>query len=517
MKKLMILLGMTFFATTGYSPIIGCKKPLKLDDTENGIGKDMEILNKISQRAINNFSVYAQNKNTINSTEYQNKFDKLYTMVDKKTESRKLDQMDKDAIDALATLKNGFLAVFNNINNEIYNDYSNYYPDSKPINLLNDSLSYELNFIDMVQLQAILDRPGLETVKAVRLDFHFQFEVKFKLLTTTSDYVIQYVITDNPEEMKVVLNGMIQKISKVIVNFFNQEGIFQIDKTPEFATIYQNFDVNYTASFANLDNIILEKLQSKIKSDSELQKFVKNIKYNSSITLLSLLTSAINNTTNGVNVVRENTASYVWTGKGYQPNKITPENFVKFYRSLVNVFNTGGQNLWLADFHVNLAKIQVAGFPLSGAVMNDGQALKVQVEITEEGLTNKLMEYGRLVVAFYNHFKLESNEHSGVFHLSKEAFTKILNLKTRKYKDVLKILINDFKEANQAKNLPGIDIFTTGNWEKSVHEVSLNETKDTFSLRRRAVWNFDLLFGKNNAVYYTGWTSTLFTLEFTKK
>ncbi|WFG96997.1 hypothetical protein M1771_03060 [Spiroplasma citri] len=57
---------------------------------------------------------------------------------------------------------------------------------------------------------------------------------------------------------------------------------------------------------------------------------------------MSLLTSAINNTTNGVDVVRKNTASYVWTGKEYQPDKITPENFVKFYRALVNVFNTGG-------------------------------------------------------------------------------------------------------------------------------------------------------------------------------
>ncbi|WP_101519215.1 hypothetical protein [Spiroplasma melliferum] len=516
MKKLMSLLGMAFFATAGFSPIMSCKTPLK-DDNNEGVEKDIEILNKISQRAINNFSVYARTKNTINSTEYQNKFDKLYTMVNKETESKKLNQMDEDVKDALATLKNGFIAVFNNICNEIYNDYSNYYPDSKPIELLSDSLNYELTFIDMAQLKTILYRPGLEKVKAVRLDFHFQFKANFKLLSTTSDYVIQYVITDNPEEMKVVLNGMVQKISRVIVNFFNTEGVFQIDKAPEFAKIYQNFDVNYTAGFANLDKIILEKLQRKIESDSELQKFVKNIKYNSSITLLSLLTSAINNTTNGVDVVRENTASYVWTGKGYQPDKITPENFVKFYRALVNVFNTGGQNLRLADFHVNLAKIQVAGFPLSGAVMNDGQALKVQVEITEEGLTNKLMEFGRLVVAFYNHFKLESNEHSGVFHLSEEAFTEILNLKNRKYKDVLKILIDDFKEAYKGKNLPGLDIFTTGNWEKRVHEVSLNKTKDTFSLRRRAVWNFDLLFGTNNAVYYTGWTSTLFTLEFTKK
>lgn len=83
---------------------MSCKTPLK-DDNNNGVGKDIEILNKISQRAINNFSVYARTKNTINSTEYQNKFDKLYTMVNKETESKKLNQMDEYVKNALATLK----------------------------------------------------------------------------------------------------------------------------------------------------------------------------------------------------------------------------------------------------------------------------------------------------------------------------------------------------------------------------------------------------------------------------
>ncbi|WP_241970127.1 hypothetical protein [Spiroplasma poulsonii] len=230
-----------------------------------------------------------------------------------------------------------------------------------------------------------------------------------------------------------------------------------------------------------------------------------------------LLTSAINNSTNGINLVTEKTASYVWAWMGYQPDKITPENFVTFYRSLVNIFNTGHNSLNLVYFNVNLSKMLVAGFPLLGAVMNGGEALKVQVEITKDGLDKKLLEYGKLITAFYKHFRLESNKNSGVWNLSEAAFNKILALPEYKYQKVLRILIDDFKASPEAKGLSGLDIFTTGDWEKRGHDVTLNDTKDTFSLRRGTVWNFDLTFGTNNAVYYTGWTSTLFTLQFTKK
>ncbi|UNF62187.1 hypothetical protein [Spiroplasma poulsonii] len=314
-----------------------------------------------------------------------------------------------------------------------------------------------------------------------------------------------------------VLRGVVEKLSKVIVKFFVKEGTFQIDKTPGFEEIYNDFNVNYTQGFRDLDNIILAKLKKAIAEDSDSANLVGSIKYNDSLTLLTLLTSAINNSTNGVDLVTEKTASYVWAGMGYQPDKITPENFVTFYRSLVNIFNTGHNSLNLAYFNVNLSKMLVAGFPLLGAVMNGGEALKVQVEITKDGLDKKLLEYGKLVTAFYKHFCLESNKNSGVWHLSEAAFNKILALPEYKYQKVLRILIDDFKASPEAKGLSGLDIFTTGDWKKRGHDVTLNDTKDTFSLRRGTVWNFDLTFGTNNAVYYTGWTSTLFTLQFTKK
>ncbi|AOX43785.1 hypothetical protein S100390_v1c04420 [Spiroplasma sp. NBRC 100390] len=517
MKKLLAVLGISAFTVTGASTIVSCHQGNESDDSNTGAAKDAETLNKISQRVSNAFLEYARTKNTIDSKDYQTTFDELYTMVNKDSQSKDLDPTDSKVVAALQILKTSFMATLNNVSQQIINDYSNYYIDTKPIDLSEDSFKYNLNFIDTEELAKLSNNPAVKNIKAVRLDFSFSFRVNFKNLSTTSNYFIQYVITDDPKTMGDVLNGVVSKISKVIVNFFNKQGTFQIDKTPGFEEIYNDFNVNYTQGFADLDNIIFNKLKTAIEQDPDLKDLVESVKYNSSISLLTLLTSAINNSTNGVDVVTEKTASYVWTGMGYQPDKITPENFVKFYRSLVNIFNTGGNNLNLAYFNINLAKIQIAGFPLSGAVMNGGETLKVQVEITKDGLDKKLMEYGKLVTAFYKHFRLESNKNSAVWHLSEDAFNKILALPEYKYQKVLKILIDDFKASDDAKNLSGLDIFNTGDWEKRGHNVTLNDAKDTFSLRRRAVWNFDLIFGTNNAVYYTGWTSTLFTLEFTKK
>ncbi|WP_425380058.1 hypothetical protein [Spiroplasma endosymbiont of Stenodema calcarata] len=517
MKKLLALLGTSVLTLSGVSTIVSCRYEQPEDDSNTGIAKDAEILNKISQQTSKSFLEYARNKNTINSKEYQTTFDELYKMVNKDNPNKELDEIDPKVISALEILKTSFMTIFNNVNWEIKNEYSNYYIDTNPIELFNDSLKYNLNYIDTEQLANISQNPNVKDIKAVRLDFSFNFKVNFKNLSTSSNYLIEYVITDDPKTMKDVLSGIVEKLSKVIVKFFIEQGTFQIDKTPGFKEIYDNFNVNYTEGFSSLDNIILAKLKSVIAEDENLTELIANIKYNSSVSLLTLLTSAINNSTNGVGIVQEKTASYVWTGMGYQPDKIIPENFVAFYRSLVNIFNTGNNNLNLAYFNVNLSKIQVAGFPLSGAVMNGGEALKVQVEITKDGLDKKLMEYGKLVTAFYKHFRLESNKNSGVFHLTEKAFNQILALPEYKYQKVLKILIDDFKESDDAKNLGGLNIFTTGDWEKRGHNVTLNSAKDTFSLRRRAVWNFDLIFGTDNAVYYTGWTSTLFTLEFTKK
>ncbi|UNF61630.1 MULTISPECIES: hypothetical protein [Spiroplasma] len=486
--------------TTSVSTIVGCQHlQLAEEDPNIGAAKDAEILNKISQRASNAFLDYIRAKNIIDSTEYQNQFSNLYTMVDKNNQKVPLSPTDENVKPALSILMAGFMASFNNINNAIISDYSNYYLKTPPLEIVPNSSTYSLSFIDVNQLAAISD-PAIEDVHTVRIDFNFKFEVNFKTLTSSSEYSMQYIITDNPIVMKKVLTGVISKISKVIVDFFNKEGTFQIDKNNDFKSIYDDFNVNYTTNFTDLDNIIFTKLKKVLTDDATLKDFVDNIKYNSAIPLLTLLTSAINDKTNGEAVVRADTATYNWTGEGYQPEQITPEHFVQFYRSFVNVFNTGHNNLNLATFNIDLGKIIVAGLPLSGAIISGDHPLKVQVEITEEGLTNKLTQFGNLIAVFFKYFQIESNKNSAVLHLNDTTFAKILALSQYDYIKILHILSNDFKASDEAKDLPGLNIFSLGDLSQN-HNLELNAAKTRFTLGRYWIWNFDFHFVTNNAIF----------------
>lgn len=94
MKKLLALLGISAFTVTGASTIVSCHRGIKSDDSNTGAAKDSETLNKILQRVSNAFLEYARTKNTINSKDYQPTFDELYTMIDKTTQSKALDQSD---------------------------------------------------------------------------------------------------------------------------------------------------------------------------------------------------------------------------------------------------------------------------------------------------------------------------------------------------------------------------------------------------------------------------------------
>ncbi len=188
MKKLLTLLGISALTITGVSTIVGCHQYSQLEEDPNiGIAKDAEILNKISQRASNGFLDYIRTKNIIDSTEYQTQFDNLYTMVDKDKQNVPIMLTDPKVETALSILSTGFMASFNNINNAIINDYSNYYFNTTPLAIMPNSLTYHLNFIDVEQLAVISD-PTIKNVRAVRVDFNFKFEVHFKTLASFSEY-----------------------------------------------------------------------------------------------------------------------------------------------------------------------------------------------------------------------------------------------------------------------------------------------------------------------------------------
>lgn len=176
MKKLLTLVAIANLSGEFGTALVGCTaNPETMIDDDTGSFKNIEILDKISKQASDAFLEFSQNSSILNTNDHPDvDFDKLYALVTKNLSTKILNKTALDVIPVLNILDSKFNTAFNNINNVIRNDYSNYYVDSKPLTLLKSS-SYTLNYIDLVTLEKINGEKDLSNLKAGRVDFMHSF------------------------------------------------------------------------------------------------------------------------------------------------------------------------------------------------------------------------------------------------------------------------------------------------------------------------------------------------------
>lgn len=100
-------------------------------------------------------------------------------------------------------------------------------------------------------------------------------------------------------------------------------------------------------------------------------------------------------------------------GEGINPPGLTAENFVKAYKESLPVFNVDKENMMLAKLNVNLNYISVYGLPLSGALMISDQIYESNILISRQGLTTKLNNFGKIIVAFHNYYDIDIRKRKG--------------------------------------------------------------------------------------------------------
>ncbi|WHQ37287.1 lipoprotein [Spiroplasma sp. SV19] len=475
MKKLLSVLGTITLVGAGTTTVISCTNMIVDDNAPNDVSaaaKDAKVLNEISKRASNDLETYAAKKMMIDETKYDISFEKLYQMVSSEKPSAVIDVNNPDAAKILQLVRTGFNAEFDNINNAIINDYPNYYPTGEPLAVIENSVKYKLNYIDLKQLAKIIN-VDVTNVDAVRLDFSFNFNVQFKTLSTTVPIVISYVLTGDVEIVEKLLSGIIAKVVKPIVNYFNQIKSIKIDSNKDFRTLYDEFDIIYSNNYQKLDTIVTLKLEELIKTDPDLVPLKDQITFVDSEQILNLVSAPITDAAAGnvagsnevFNLIAKNTTAN-WTGEGFNPDQLTGQKFLSFYRSIMPIFETSEGILQLGSFNVNLLKIQVAGFPLSGVVTDNNQALNVSVEISVQGLDKKLTNFGNIISAFNKYYRIETylTGKRSIFHVSTKDFDEIKKyLKSSgNLKKMWSILEESFKASSYAIGLEDLDLFRLG-------------------------------------------------------
>ncbi|MBH8623011.1 MULTISPECIES: hypothetical protein [Spiroplasma] len=505
---------------------------------EPAAAKDAKILNEISKRASNSLQKYASKKSMIDETNYDISFEKLYKMVTLTNPSVVLVIDNPDVAKILQLIRTGFNAEFENINREIINDYPNYYPTDEPLAVVENSINYQLNYIDLTQLAKITG-VDVTNVNAVRLDFRFNFVVRFKSLETTVPVTISYVLTGNAKIVNDLLSGVVAKVAKPIVNYFNQIKSIKIDSNQDFKKLYDNFDIIYTNNYEELDTIVMHKLNELIKIDDDLAPFKDKITFVVSERMLNLVSASITEAaagnaagSNAVFDLVANRTTAKWSGEGFNPNQLTGQNFLNFYRSVMPIFQTNKGILQLGSFNVNLLKVQVAGFPLSGVVAdNNNQNLNVSVEVSDQGLNKKLTNFGNIIAAFNKYYRIETYlpGKRSIFHVPTNDFDKIKTyLKSSgDLKKMWSILEASFKKLSYANGLEDLNLFYLGESYKALttnamlYYIDGNDNmlypnasyKLGVTSGGNVYWTFDYRFGVDKdssfiySVYSGYWTS----------
>ncbi|WP_368486568.1 lipoprotein [Spiroplasma sp. DGKH1] len=517
MKKLLTILSTLSLATTTATTIVACSHHKDRNvEAESSASLDAKVLNDIVNKTNKYFLDFLNSNQYVDTTQYGSEvFANFFNKVNKQEPTAVIDIADSNFNQGINNINTIFKNYLDQINIKIAQEYSNVYVNSYPLTWNLDKNISTLNFINLEDLDKLNPGVGIDGLQAVNYQLNINYTVKYKAITSLNKFTFSFIVTNNPDKIKQFQTESMAKLSGNIVKYFSGGDII-IDKNPKYQRLYDKFDINYSRAHISLDNIVQTELIDFLNKDPDLTDLMQHVTWNDDKSILTLLSGALNDVTSGKAVPSlPQNSSYVWAGEGpFDPNKVTAEVFYKFLINLLQVFNISDDELQLANFNVNLAKISVAGMPLSGAVSKDGKPLNVIIGISKEGLKQKLMNYSQIVVSFYKEYRIESYKDHQILHVSSKVFDELKSAPN--YTESLPFLFNDFLEKENIKNLPDIGLFyladatisNTVGWPGRWTTINENQLKYKDGGHG---YSFSFMFGDHtfdNSISYSPWSNT---------
>ncbi|WP_425380095.1 hypothetical protein [Spiroplasma endosymbiont of Stenodema calcarata] len=532
MKKLLTLLGISVMMTGGSINMISCHKQ-KNDglDTNSSLQNDMLTFTKIASKVSSIITVYDNNGN-LKDSETSSELTAFYDLVNADQKQVEINSSDPNLSLGLENIKNGFRSIFDNLNFQITQEYSNYYLDTVPLTFLHKQSKFILNYIDLEKIGK-LTGTSVEGVKAVQLQYNFMLNLRFKNLNQEMPVTMTYIITNKTDIIKKLLQNSIQEITKILINFFTNYQEVIIDTNDNFASIYNNFQINYSSDVRPLDNIFFSHLKTMIKTSSSIDPAVRDaIAYDDSGNkrLMRLVSGTITAENSGQIPETLDIGNYqpaLWAGEGINPPGLTAENFVKAYKKSLPIFNVGQGKMMLAKLNVNLNYISLYGLPLSGTLKINNQIFESNILISQQGLENKLINFGKIIVAFHKYYRIdlkkrldntrsdENNfKNTSVFHVGQKLFAEFKN-DISSANAIFKRLLTNFKQSSIAENLNDIELFNMHNlakdkalWIGGANDYNVIQNKIVFNYRNGS-FCLAFTFGQNrmDSIYYTAYGS----------
>ncbi len=471
MKKLLSVLGVVTLAGTGVSNIVAChtKTNVKKEDTT---ARDLEVLSEIQNKAVTAITEKIKEKMYIDSG--KNNLAKIYAKVDNGNSMYKLNLNNAEDKKLANYFINDFTKIFETVNYNLQNEYSNYFPNSMPLNFDEERSVINVNFVNVEAIKNKFSVDiNIEPFSAVRIDFKAVVSINFKTSFSSFEISTIYNVTENTTALKVLSDKATTFLIKNIQEYFNNLENADFSTNDIFKPLYDNVQWDFSEKTTALD----ERLKFSFKEYINSKKEFKNIEitYNAVELIKQVMKGDLSAKNKGFDSLKDNRninnltlANWFKGDEGIKTiENVTEGDFVNFYKNKIGpALNINETNyLSLGTFKINLTYINIYGMGLSGyAKNNDGEDLMVSLQLSKAAIDKKLNNWGKIIIAFWNY--ITNNEPMYVSYgivqvvVPNSLFKKLLFKNKRDgLKGTLKILVDNFKSSEEATDLEDIKLF----------------------------------------------------------
>ncbi|MFW4370815.1 MAG: lipoprotein [Spiroplasma sp. hy2] len=522
MKKLLSVLGAVTLVGTGVSNIVAChtKTKTKKEDTT---ARDLEVLSEIQNKAVTAITEKIKEKMYVDSS--KNNLAKIYAKVDNGNSMYQLNLNNAEDKKLANYFINDFTKIFETVNYNLQNEYSNYFPNSMPLNFDEEHRVINVNFVNV---EAIKNKFPVdinsEKFSAVRIDFKAAVSIKFKTLFSSFEISTIYNVSENTTALKVLSDKATTFLIKNIQEYFKNLENADFSKNDIFKPLYDNVQWDFSEKTTALD----ERLKFSFKEYINSKKEFKNIEitYNAVELIEQVMKGDLSAKNKGFDSLKDNRNINNLTlanwFKGDEGSKtienVTEGDFVNFYKNKIgpalNINET--DYLSLGTFKINLTYINIYGMGLSGNVKgSDDEDLMITLQLSKAAIDKKLNNWGKIIIAFWKYINsLKITTQAVELKVSNLLFKKLLDKNQRDgLKEVTKMLLDNFKSSEATTDLEDIELFNLIShplFERAKGEkiVDVNELEGSFLALKYSEnenWATLFTFGKdlNSGLYYS--------------
>ncbi|WHQ37254.1 lipoprotein [Spiroplasma sp. SV19] len=404
MKKLLTILTTVSLLTPTVNTIVSCSKEPKYipDDDSNQTINDVETINKIKERVKKHFQAWWNAKSTIDITAYSDqvaKFEELVTSL-KTNDGQVLVGTAISQYRFLDQLVTAFRVEFNNLNREIANEYSNFYLNTTPLALEANDIVFTLHHINFDNLAKLITVNN-NSIMGITINFDIKYQVKFKDFEQ-DDKINWLVVICNDLE---ALSGIQKNLENYFLIFVDD--LFEKQKYEIIDNLNRDFDT------VNKNNTIWPIITQELTKRGVLFKTSPDWSYLSSTFGL-------------VRTVGKSDSVLSWAGEGYDSQKLTVENFLKFYKR--KYFTATLQD----DYYVkaNFASFYPGSFTIENLPFNNKNSWKklktpIKVLMPKDFIDERLNQFAETTMELWQYYQIETYNDKFVFKMTQNDFDSL--------------------------------------------------------------------------------------------